>query len=74
MPVRGVRARGKFFADTSRTSLEACMEESRATGKSADQPVVHHENRNTWIFTCYAICGVVFFGVLAYYTSLYLAK
>ncbi|HVM93880.1 MAG TPA: hypothetical protein VMT67_13750 [Terriglobales bacterium] len=50
------------------------MEETRATGKSADQHAVHHENRNTWIFTCYAICGVVFFGVLAYYTSLYLAK
>ncbi|MGA8297925.1 MAG: hypothetical protein WCB53_11830 [Terriglobales bacterium] len=50
------------------------MEESRATGQSAEEHVVHHENRNTWIFTAYAICGVVFFGVLAYYTSLYLAK
>lgn len=51
------------------------MEDVRATGeKSADQHTVHHENRNCWIFTGYAICGVVFFGVLAYYTSLYLAK
>jgi hypothetical protein len=48
--------------------------EERATGKSADPHPVHHEDRNTWIFTLYAIGGVVFFGVLAYYTSLYLAK
>lgn len=50
------------------------MEDATATGKSADQGTVRHEDRNTWIFTCYAICGVVFFGILAYYTSLYLAK
>ncbi|HTR23864.1 MAG TPA: hypothetical protein VMI10_07755 [Terriglobales bacterium] len=50
------------------------MQESGATGKSANQHEVQHEDRNTWIFTAYAICGVVFFGVLAYYTSLYLAK
>jgi hypothetical protein len=49
-----------------------------ATGeKSANQSTVHevqHEDRNTWIFTGYAICGIVFFGVLAYYTSMYFAR
>jgi len=51
------------------------MEDAPATGgETADQNQVRHEDRNTWIFTLYAICGIVFFGVLAYYTSLYLAK
>lgn len=52
--------------------------DSPATGeKSATQSAVHsahHEDRNTWIFTGYAICGIVFFGVLAYYTSMYFAR
>ena len=49
--------------------------DSPATGeKSANQGTVHHEDRNTWIFTGYAICGIVFFGVLAYYTSMYFAR
>jgi hypothetical protein len=48
--------------------------EPRATGaKSAEHPV-RHENRNTWIFTAYAISGIVFFGVLAYYAAVYFAK
>ena len=50
------------------------MEDATADVKSADQSTVRHEDRNTWIFTAYTICGIVFFGVLAYYTSLYLAK
>ena len=49
--------------------------DSQASGvKSADQPSVRHEDRNCWIFTAYAICGIVFFGVLAYYASVYFAK
>lgn len=46
-----------------------------ATGaKSANQNPVRHEDRNTWIFTVYAICGLGLFGVLAYYTSMYFAR
>jgi len=46
-----------------------------ATGtKSGDPQPVQHEDRNTWIFTCYAICGIVAFGVLAYYAALYFAS
>jgi len=41
-------------------------------GKSANQ--VRHEDRGTWIFTAYAICGLAFFGILAYYASVYFAK
>jgi len=42
--------------------------------KSANQSVVRHEDRNTWIFTGYAICGLALFGVLAYYASQYFAR
>jgi hypothetical protein len=46
-----------------------------ATGvKSTEQSSVRHEDRNTWIFTAYAICGILFFAVLAYYTSMYFAR
>jgi hypothetical protein len=49
--------------------------DSQATGaKSANQNSVRHEDRNCWIYTAYAICGIVFFGVLAYYASVYFAK
>jgi len=47
----------------------------KATGdKSVNTGVVQHEDRNTWIFTCYAICGIVVFGVMAYFVSMYFAK
>jgi hypothetical protein len=42
--------------------------------KSVNSSVVHREDRNTWIFTAYAICGIVFFLVLAYYALVYFAK
>ena len=45
-----------------------------ATGVKSAEHVVRHEDRNCWIYTAYAICGIVFFGVLAYYTSVYFAK
>jgi len=50
-----------------------------ATGTKSGNPqsvqhAVQHEDRNTWIFTCYAICGIVAFGVLAYYAALYFAS
>lgn len=47
---------------------------AKATEKSVNSSLVRHEDRNTWIFTVYAICGIVFFGVLAYFTSVYFAK
>jgi hypothetical protein len=53
------------------------MDSPATGGKSASQSTVRsvrREDRNTWIFTAYAICGIVFFGVLAYYTSMYFAK
>ena len=49
--------------------------DANATGeKSVNSSLVHHEDRNTWIFTAYVICGIVFFGVMAYYASVYFAK
>ena len=28
-----------------------------------------HEGRGAWVLTCYGICGLVLFGVLAYFFS-----
>jgi hypothetical protein len=49
--------------------------DANATGeKSANSCLVHKEDRNTWIFTAYVICGIAFFGVLAYFASVYFAR
>jgi hypothetical protein len=29
----------------------------------------HHEGRGAWVLTCYSICGLALFGVLAYFFS-----
>ena len=41
--------------------------------KSGNPPSVQNEDRSTWIFTAYAIGGIAFFGVCAYYAALYFA-
>jgi hypothetical protein len=45
-----------------------------ATGEKSADHRIQHEGRGAWIFTGYAICGLTFFGVLAYYTSVYFAR
>jgi hypothetical protein len=50
------------------------MDAPAAGTKSGNPQPVQHEDRNTWIFTGYAICGIVAFGVLAYYAALYFAS
>jgi hypothetical protein len=50
------------------------MDAPAAVTKSENPQPVQREDRNTWIFTVYAICGIVFFAVLAYYASLYFAQ
>jgi hypothetical protein len=55
---------------------EACMSVP-ATGTKSENPstrTVRHEDRNTWILTCYAISGIAFFGVLFYYIAQYAAQ
>lgn len=50
------------------------MDAKAAGEKSTNSGLVRKEDRNTWIFTCYVMCGVVFFVVLAYFASVYFAK
>lgn len=33
----------------------------------------HHEGRGAWVLTCYGICGLALFGVLAYFFSDFIA-
>ncbi len=49
------------------------MDAPATVTKSEDPQPVQYEDRNTWIFTVYVICGIALFGVLAYYASLYFA-
>jgi hypothetical protein len=75
MPAVGSRARVRVYGSVRLGTFRGIYMESPATGaKSAEQGAVRHEDRNCWIYTAYAICGIVFFGVLAYYASVYFAK
>src|SRR6202521_6285266 len=78
--IRCGAAGGRLVVHTSRIQhvREPCMD-APATGTKSGNPqsvqhAVQHEDRNTWIFTGYAICGIVAFGVLAYYAALYFAS
>jgi len=33
----------------------------------------HKEGRGAWVLTCYGICGLALFGVLAYFFSDFIA-
>lgn len=33
----------------------------------------NHEGRGAWVLTCYGICGLALFGVLAYFFSDFIA-
>jgi hypothetical protein len=73
-PCVGPRVGGPFLQTSQIQHIqEPCMDAPATGTKSGDPQPVQHEDRNTWIFTVYAICGIVFFGVLAYYASLYFA-
>ena len=62
------------FLHTTQDIQEPCMDAPAIATKSENSQPCQREDRNTWIFTAYAICGIVFFGVLAYYTAMYFAK
>jgi hypothetical protein len=65
----------RFFRPTQIQPIqEPCMDAPATVTKSEDPQPVQYEDRNTWIFTVYVICGIVLFGVLAYYASLYFAN
>ena len=50
------------------------MDTPDTVAKSGEQHPIPREDRNTWIFTCYAICGIAIFGVMAYFASVYFAR
>jgi hypothetical protein len=53
--------------------------EDRAPVVSSDQSstttsaIRQHEGRGAWVLTCYGICGLGLFGVLAYFVSDFIA-
>jgi hypothetical protein len=50
-----------------RAPVVSPTEQSSATTKH------HHEGRGAWVLTCYGICGLALFGVLAYFFSDFIA-
>jgi hypothetical protein len=39
------------------------------TEQSSASTTRQHEGRGAWVLTCYGICGLALFGVLAYFFS-----
>jgi hypothetical protein len=54
------------FGMEDRAPVVSSTEQSSATTK-------HHEGRGAWVLTCYGICGLALFGVLAYFFSDFIA-
>ncbi len=52
--------------------------ENRALGSSttasSTSTATHHEGRNFWVLTAYAVSGLAMFGVLIYYVSAYITQ
>ena len=57
----------------SRLSLwRFCMEDRASVSQSATT-TRRHEGRGAWVLTCYGICGLALFGILAYFISEFLS-
>ncbi|HTS38613.1 MAG TPA: hypothetical protein VMH04_23270 [Candidatus Solibacter sp.] len=54
----------------SSTDVPSTNQEQSSTSTSA---IRHHEGRGAWVLTCYGICGLALFGVLAYFFSDFIA-
>ncbi len=52
-----------------RAPVIASTEQSSSSNASIRQ----HEGRGAWVLTCYGICGLAMFGVLAYFFSDFIA-
>jgi len=50
-----------------------CMEDRAPVVSPAEESSTsttrQHEGRGAWVLTCYGICGLALFGVLAYFFS-----
>jgi hypothetical protein len=46
---------------------------SSVESSPSNPSVKQHEGRGAWVLTCYGICGLALFGVLAYFFSDFIA-
>jgi hypothetical protein len=53
-----------------RAPVVSSSSDQSSTSTSA---IRHHEGRGAWVLTCYGICGLALFGVLAYFFSDFIA-
>jgi hypothetical protein len=61
---------GGFFGMEDRAPVVSSSSDQSSTSTSA---IRHHEGRGAWVLTCYGICGLALFGVLAYFFSDFIA-
>jgi len=47
--------------------------EQSSTSTTTTSAIRQHEGRGAWVLTCYGICGLALFGVLAYFFSDFIA-
>jgi len=48
-------------------------EQSSTTTTTTSAMKHHKEGRGAWVLTCYGVCGLALFGVLAYFFSDFIA-
>jgi len=53
-----------------RAPVVSSSSDQSSTSTSA---IRQHEGRGAWVLTCYGICGLAMFGVLAYFFSDFIA-
>ena len=56
-----------------RVQSEAGVQQWGQLQEGYNSAVRHHEGRGAWVLTCYGICGLALFGVLAYFFSDFVA-
>jgi hypothetical protein len=61
---------GRFLGMEDRAPVISSTEQS----SSSTSAIRHHEGRGAWVLTCYGICGLALFGVLAYFFSDFIAR
>jgi len=61
--------RWRFFCMEDRAPVVSSTGIDQSSSTTTTSAVRKHEGRGAWVLTCYGICGLALFGVLAYFFS-----
>jgi hypothetical protein len=62
---------GRFFGMEDRAPVVSSSNSDQSS--TTTSAIRQHEGRGAWVLTCYGICGLALFGVLAYFFSDFIA-